>query len=313
MSSGASSGAMPVPVPSSGAMPSSGAEFRCQATEPEDPCGSGASSGARLPNLGRFRGSLGSSSQRPGLFGSENPTERRLQMVQKQIRSTRSSGPGPEPENSYPLFVQALAQPRAPVFDHTGGRKTGRENRIRPETTVRRRARPGIVFGFLHHPRTHRILFHIADRLPEVHLVQGTGEEPTLPQVASESLPAKEVPGVLRMSIMNRPGQGLRRSRHHHMMHMVGHQTVGPNLQEVLFSIAMEEIQIRFPVLIGQENGRSEVSSLGHVKRQVRQYDSGQTTHSPSPHTASTRAPSARATTDSTGIEPPGEVLPEVR
>lgn len=71
------------------------------------------------------------------------------------------------------------------------------------------------------------------ERFPEIHLIQGAGEEPALPHMAAGVMGGVPIGSVSAMCVLQSPREGASLAWSHDEMDMVGHQTVANERQAV--------------------------------------------------------------------------------
>ena len=89
------------------------------------------------------------------------------------------------------------------------------------QPAVRRGARPWPLLRRLRHARPHRIQLHIAQRLPQMRLLQWTGVEPSLPHTPARRLLRVPVGGIASVGLLEALRQGDRRMWDRDQMHMI--------------------------------------------------------------------------------------------
>jgi len=121
---------------------------------------------------------------------------------------------------------------------------------------VGRIGRPAMGTGARPRPRCrlqrqsgpHRVQFRIAQRLPQVALIQRTAMKPPLPHMPAGDMRSVPISGLTPMRGLQHRRQGLRSQRDHHEMHVVRHQTVAEHRQTLHAHRVAEQIQINHPL-----------------------------------------------------------------
>jgi hypothetical protein len=81
------------------------------------------------------------------------------------------------------------------------------------------------------------------------------------------------------MRLADRPCQTVVRLRDRNQMHVVGHQALRPDLDVPLAAPLGHQFQIRLIVVVVEKRLLPTISTLGHMVRQTRHNQSGQSGH----------------------------------
>jgi hypothetical protein len=140
-------------------------------------------------------------------------------------------------------------------------------------------AGPFPVLSFGYEGSTDWIQLRVTERFPEMRLIQGTGVEPALPNMATGMMGGIPVGSVPAVCVLQGPGEGVRLRRRHDEMDMVGHQTVAEERQAVHLNALTQEIKINLAVRIAVKDEPSRVPALRHVVRHSDGHHPSQTRH----------------------------------
>ncbi len=128
-------------------------------------------------------------------------------------------------------------------------------------------ARPLPIFGAADKTRTHRIERHIADGRSEMAFVHGDGREAVIEQMAT---PAAAPVDEICLSPV-RDAHSLREARlvarAEDQVHMIGHQTVRPDIDLRLAHLLGEDVAIDVLVAVFEEDRLAPIAARGYVMR----------------------------------------------
>ena len=120
----------------------------------------------------------------------------------------------------------------------------------RSGSAVSRGARPGPGFSFHNQPRPHRIQLRIAQRLPQVRLVQRARIISSLPHMPARIVLPIPVSCVSTVGMLERFRESVGAARNHHQMNMVRHRAVADQRGLMLFDVFPQQVKIYFPIRV---------------------------------------------------------------
>lgn len=127
-------------------------------------------------------------------------------------------------------------------------------------------ARPGIGFRTVHKLRAHGVAFDIAADSQQVLVgLNGEGVEALLEEMPADSLTKIDPARVVAVRPAHRFGQGGRGGWHEHEMHMVGHQTPGPDLHAMPGRRLSQQGHIGLAIIFGMEDRQGTHAPLEDV------------------------------------------------
>jgi hypothetical protein len=114
-------------------------------------------------------------------------------------------------------------------------------------------------------PIAHRIHLNIGKRRPEVGVVERTGIESPLPDMAAGRHARVPVACVAAMGMLESLRQGLRGSGNYDQMHVIGHQTVAQQGEAMECRILPQQLEVGNAVGVVGQNYLSRVAALGDM------------------------------------------------
>ena len=111
-----------------------------------------------------------------------------------------------------------------------------------------------VTQGLSYDVRPDGIPLYVANRREEVRIVQRTGEEPVLPQMAAAAVELVHIARIEVVRSANALGQRRLMQRRGHDMHVIGHQAAGMNRQTILLGLGLEHVQIAASIIIDEKD-----------------------------------------------------------
>ena len=140
-------------------------------------------------------------------------------------------------------------------------------------------ARPSILRGDCDHPCPDRIEFDVAQCCPEMRVIQRTGIEPPLPDMAAGRLPGIPVSAVASVGMLEGLCKCLGGARHSNQMDVIGHQAVAEQRHAIEFTVPPQQFQVRGARGVIIENHLLRVTALRNMMRDVNHHDPRKSSH----------------------------------
>jgi hypothetical protein len=164
-----------------------------------------------------------------------------------------------------------VADELRPICDECRQEWVRSHERIRRASDMVSGTRPGVFVGVLDEACAYRITLDIPDHGQQMGIVLDRKRvKAFLGEVAPDASPNIHRAGVASMCFAHRAGQGARSRGHQDQVHVIGHQTPGPDLDAVLCSELGEELQIPVAIPVGGEDRHRADAPLEHVVREAR-------------------------------------------
>jgi len=128
-------------------------------------------------------------------------------------------------------------------------------------------------------PIAHRIHLNIGKRRPEVGVVERTGIESPLPDMAAGRHARVPIGCVPVVGLLESLRQGLGGSGNHHQMHVIAHQTVAQQGEAMEFRILPQQLEVGNAVGIVGQDDLPRVAALGHMVGNVNDDHARQSSH----------------------------------
>ena len=125
----------------------------------------------------------------------------------------------------------------------------------------------------------HRIERDIAHGRDEMGIVHRHRREAVLKEMSGPPAARIDEAGIAAMRLADGLGETFLLLRHDDEMDVVGHQTIGPNLDVRLLCLLGQEITVNLLIAILEEDGLAPVAALGNVMRAVGHNDAGNARH----------------------------------
>jgi hypothetical protein len=177
------------------------------------------------------------------------------------------------------FFGDVFFEKGFPIINHVIQRRILAQEGVWSAFYMGLSAAPGIILGLLNHFGSDRIKFHIADSGEKVSLIHGVGGEPPLEEMPSPALSEINMPAVSSMGLADSQPQAFFRFRAGDQMHVIGHQTVGPDGNRVLHAPFLKQREVETEVSFPEEYILPSVASLNDMVRYFRGNGTGKSGH----------------------------------
>lgn len=145
--------------------------------------------------------------------------------------------------------------------------------------------RPRVRFRAGHQSRLDWIAFDVSHGSHQIRFIERKTGKASLPEIASPAFSKIDMPRIAPMGFRDGVRQRAFLTWYDHEMHMVGHQTVGPDLKPVPLALGAQQGRIDLAIVVPKEHGLAAVPALGDVIRNVGKANAGQPCHVVSPTT----------------------------
>ncbi|HTW92556.1 MAG TPA: hypothetical protein VMH22_12725 [bacterium] len=203
----------------------------------------------------------------------------RLESLDECIDTQGTSGASVQAQAPNKVFRFRLRQPIRPVANGDPLVDIRRQQTVAPQSRVGGCAAPLIVRSARFKTGAHGIALDIANRRCGVLGVERTRVEATLPDPTTVFLRAIDMLGIPKMYGLEHGGKRTGLGRHCDQMHMVGHQTVGEDVESTLGSVVPKQTQVSTIVRPDEEDAIATIAALGDVVWDARDYDSRHAWH----------------------------------
>jgi hypothetical protein len=203
-----------------------------------------------------------------------------------QVRDEFGAAQGPAGERPMlqsPDGSQFLGfgQQRSPPLDTaSGGVKLPVEPSGRgADAEMRGSTGPLVLLGSFDQVRAYGVAFDVAQRDPEVRLVEGARIEAALKEMTHATAARIQVERVAAVSAAQSDGQGGGLIWDGYQMNVIGHQTIGKDTQAGLCRVCLQTVKIRKAVRVGEEDALVVDAALGDVMRQTDGHGASESCH----------------------------------
>jgi len=147
------------------------------------------------------------------------------------------------------------------------------------DTDVCGGAGPCVLLGPLDQVCADRVTLDIAQRNPEVPLIEGARVEAGLEEMAHAPAARVEIQRIAAVGTAQSDGHGGGLVRDDDQMDVIGHQAIGENAQPGLFTVGLETVQIRLAVGVGEEDALVVDAALSDMMRHTYGHGARETGH----------------------------------
>ena len=194
----------------------------------------------------------------------------RLQLVNERFRPAGQALVDVATQHRQLLGLVAFGEPGRPVGDGREQVALGlglRQQQVGAPAGMGGGAGPGVGLRPADHAGADRVPLHVAQRRPQIRLVERRGEEPALPHVPMPAAPAIDPLRIAHVQRLEHTVQAVFAVGHRDQVDMVGHQAVAEDGHAVLAAIGLEPGEIGAAVVVGKEDVLPAVAALGDVVR----------------------------------------------
>jgi len=215
-------------------------------------------SGVRSPSRGRA-GLL------PIVPGLDSRSRNRLDPLEKLLRTQRATTQGLSADRGDRLVIIWVGQPFGPILDDPRWRELRGAKGLGRQTAVRRGAGPAVHLRSGDDSCPDGVPFDVSHRRPKMSFVKSAGIVSCLPDMTRNSGAAVLSERVQPVRVVDGQSDGPDITGNDNEMHMICHQTVGPDGETVPHSIAVEELKVETPVVVRFEDVPPLVSPLSDM------------------------------------------------